>query len=124
MEPLWEEYLVTEACGAEHGEAGGIVGGHYSVELVQVEFFTGIDREFFQGGSGVAFATLGGEDGEAELCPVVGWRVVEKVEEPHGFVGLDDEAQLLVGVEVVTLREDVVLEVVATVGRTAVAYVP
>lgn len=74
----------------------------------------------------IAFALLRTKDCQPYLCPVMKDRIIEDVYQSHSltiFLAYY-KADLLVGMYVVLLTEDVILKVIATIWNVGISHVP
>ena len=116
-----------EAIVAEDGAGGGIVFEDVGVYLVQTKYMLGILAQEGQHGTGIATATGGMVDDETNLGTAVGRTEVEEVDGAYeGAEGavFDHEAHLLVGIDIVGVGLDVLLQEVARIGGLAGRHAP
>ena len=111
----------------EDGTGGSIVLKNIGVYLVQTEYMLGILAQEGQHSTGIATATGGTVDDEANLGTAVGGTEVEEIDGAYeGTEGavFNHEAYLLVGIDIVGVGLDVLLQEVARIGGLAGRHAP
>ena len=113
--PILESCLLMKAILAEKVESCLILFLDYCIQLVQMQYTQGIAFQLHQRSRGIALTTMGIQNNDTRLCPLVPRIEMHQISQSYCFtlLILYNQTDLTVCVDVVTRGSNVIVQRIA-----------